>query len=223
MTSLFLPILIIIIAICGITFILLWSMSNLSGKTNAAQILQYGREREFFIYEMLRSALPQGTVMRNLYFPVPTKEGVFDTEVDVVCVTTGGIAVIEVKGAKGFIECPPTGVWHQKYKDKNLRFESPYEQNAGHIKAIHRALANKGITNVPVRNLVVFADVNVKFSHKYPWLLRCDQVVDAVDAMNNKMVLSRKDVRIITQVLSAHKKRRHPTFKNKKTHKRSPR
>ncbi len=213
-----LGLILLIVGIAAVTAIIIYSMVMIMGKSNAAKILQYGRDREYFIYEMLSTAFVGGTVMRNLYFPVPTKEGVFDAEVDIVCVTRGGIAVIEVKGSKGVIDSPPEGRWCQRYGQKVLYFQNPYIQNEGHVTAVRRALESRGITNVPIRNYVVYTDRNVRFTHNYPWLLRSDQLVSAIERMNNKLILTRKDHRIIMSVMRHHRRRRHMTFKMKYRH-----
>ena len=205
----------LILGIVILTLIIIYSMVRITGQSNAARMLQYGRDREYFIYEMLASAFLGGTVLRNLYFPVPTREGVFDTEIDVVCVTRGGIAVIEVKGSKGNIDSPPKGLWTQKYGKKIRQFENPYRQNELHVRAIRRVLRNRGITNVPIRNYVVFTDIHAQFSHKYPWLLRSDNVVDTIERMDDKLILTRRDQQIISAVMKQHKRRRHMTFKTK--------
>ena len=210
-----LGLLFLILGIAAVTLAIIYSLVQIVGKTNAEKILQYGKEREYFIYEMLSTAFVGGTVMKNLYFPVPTKEGVFDTEIDVVCVARGGVAVIEVKGMKGRISNPPEGPWVQRYAKKILPFENPYKQNEGHVNAVRRALNLKGITNVPIRNYVVFTDTHVQFTHRYPWLLRSDELLSALERFDDKLVLTRRDQRIISQIMKNHKRRRHMTFKQK--------
>lgn len=205
----------ILLGIAAVTLIIVYSLVKIMGKSNAAKILQYGRDREYFIYEMLTTAFAGGTVMKNLYFPVPTKEGVFDTEIDVVCVTRGGIAVIEVKGMKGKINNPPSGPWVQRHEKKVVRFENPYIQNEGHVNAIRRTLNLKGITNVPIRNYVVFTDTNTEFTHRYPWLLRSDNLVYALERFDDRLTLTRRDQRILSQIMRNHRRRRHPTFAQK--------
>ncbi len=205
----------ILLGIVCVTLVIIYSLVQIMGKSNAKKILQYGKDRAYFIYEMLSSAFAGGTVMKNLYFPVPTKEGVFDTEVDIVCVTRGGIAVIEVKGMKGSISCPPEGPWIQRYAKKVLPFENPYRQNEGHVNAVRRALNLKGITNVPIRNYVVFTDPQVQFSHRYPWLLHSNELLNALERFDDKLILTRRDQRIVSQIMRNHRRRRHPTFKQK--------
>lgn len=210
-----LGLLLLIAGIVCVTLVIFYSLVLTMGKTNAEKILRYGKRREYFIYEMLSTAFAGGTVMKNLYFPVPTKEGVFDTEIDVVCVTRGGIAVIEVKGMKGRINNPPEGPWHQRHGSKALTFENPYKQNEGHVNAVRRALSLKGITNVPIRNYVVFTDPQVHFTNRYPWLLRSDELLGAIERFDDKLTLTRRDQRIISQIMRNHRRRRHPTFAQK--------
>ncbi len=213
----------VILGIIAMTLVIIYSLMQIMGRSNAKRILQYGRDREYFIYEMLTNAFNNNTVFRNLYFPVATKEGIFDTEVDVVCVTRGGIAVIEVKGSKGVIDSPPSGVWRQRYGKKVLQFENPYNQNEGHVKAIRNALGKKGITNVPIKNYVVFTDIHTQFSHRYPWLLRSDNVVETLERLDDKLILTRRDQRIIAQIMRNHKRRKHMTFKQKNKNRRTKR
>ena len=210
-----LGLILLILGIIAMTLFIVYSLMQIMGKTNAARILQYGREREYFIYEMLTNAFAGSTVFRNLYFPVPTKEGIFDTEVDIVCVTRGGIAVIEVKGNKGLIDSPPADTWCQRHGKKIMRFENPYNQNEGHVKAVKRALEERGITNVPIKNYVVFTDIRVQFTHRYPWLLRADNVVETVERLDDRLILTRRDQRIISQIMRNHRRRKHMTFKQK--------
>lgn len=207
--------LLIILGIIGVTLFILYYMMQLTGHTNAAQMLQYGREREYFIYEMLRSAFGSDRVMKNLYFAVPTKEGVFDTEVDIVCITRGGISVIEVKGSKGLIDTPKDGQWCQRYQKKERYFENPYYQNQTHVMAVKRSLENAGISNVPIYNFVVFTDIKVKFTREYPWLVRSDRLLEITEDLDDKLILTRRDMRNIAKVIARHKKPRHTTFKTK--------
>lgn len=205
----------LILGIIGLTLFIVYYMMMLMGRMNAARMLQYGRDREYFIYEMLRSAFGSDRVMKNLYFPVPTKEGVFDTEVDIVCITRGGVSVIEVKGSKGVIDTPMDGPWCQRYGKKERFFENPYYQNQTHAAALKRALEKAGITNVPIYNYVVFTDIKVRFTHNYPWLVRSDKLLEVTERLDDKLILTRRDVRNITQVIKRHKRPRHTTFKAK--------
>ena len=213
-----LGLILIILGIAAVTLVILYSLMQIMSKSNAQRILQYGRDREYFIYEMLSNTFTKGSVLRNLYFPVVTKEGTFDTEVDIVCVTRGGIAVLEIKGIKGKINSPPAKTWTQRYGKKIIQFENPYIQNEGHVKAITNALEKRGISNVPIRNYVVFTDIHTQFTHNYPWLLRSDNLVDTIERLDDKLVLTRRDQRIISQIMKNHKRRRHMTFKQKNKH-----
>ncbi|MBR5514649.1 MAG: NERD domain-containing protein [Clostridia bacterium] len=164
---------------------------------------------------MLRSAFGSDRVMKNLYFPVPTRQGVFDTEVDIICITRGGIAVIEVKGSKGIIDTPKDGRWCQRYGKKERYFENPFYQNQTHAASVKRALENAGITNVPIYNYVVFTDIKVKFTHNYPWLVRSDRLLELTEKLDDRLILTRRDVKNIALIMRRHKRPKHPTFKTK--------
>ena len=224
MTYVLIPILLIAFAV-AITYLIGRSVKNSHAKNEAAQILWYGNDREYFIYEMLASAFPRKDVFRNLYCPIKLPEKVLYTEVDIVVVTHGGVVVIEVKGHKGNIDNPSDGDWCQRYKDKVLTFKNPYRQNEVHVKAIENLLKRAGILNVPVYNAVVFADKNVRFINSYKWLFKADNIVDYISSLDDRFALSGKDIKNISGVISKYTKKRTDTIyaeKNKSERAQNP-
>ena len=195
-----------------ITYLIGRSVKKNHGKNEAAQILWYGNDREYYIYEMLASAFPRKNVFRNLYCPVKLPDRVLYTEVDIVTVTHGGVVVIEVKGSKGNIDNPPEGDWCQRYKDKVMTFKSPYKQNEVHVRAIEALLKRAGILNVPVYNVVVFADKNVRFTNNYKWLFKPEGIVDHISGLDDRFTLSGKDIKNVVGVLSKYTKKRTDTL-----------
>ncbi|MBR4881490.1 MAG: hypothetical protein IKU19_06115, partial [Clostridia bacterium] len=61
----------------------------------------------------------------------------------------------------------------------------------------------------------VFTDIHVKFSHSYPWLLRSNNVAETLERLDDKLILTRRDQRIISQIMKNHRRRRHKTFAQK--------
>ncbi len=171
----------------------------------------YGRECERQVFGMLRSVLPSKNVFGNLFFPIAKDGKTLWTETDAVCVTRGGIIVIEVKGAKGVIDNPAEKDWTQKYGDKELTFHNPYEQNKGHVVAVKKVLARAGITGAPVYNIVVFTDNAARFTNRYPWLMHAEKAVDFAALLDDKPVLDRKTVKAARDALSPYTERRAPT------------
>lgn len=210
-----LGVILIILAILCVTAVLVYSLVLIMGKSNAAKILQYNKNRRFFIYEMLSAAFVGGTVLRDLHFPVFTKDGIFDTDVDIVCVTRGGVAVIEIKGGRGVVDCPATGLWRQRFDKKERKFQNPRNKNQEDIRAIVAALKKVGITNVPIIGYVVFSDTKAKFTEKYPWLKRADEILDVLETLDDRLLLTRRDQKIIAQVMKNHKRRKNPPLKHR--------
>jgi len=172
---------------------------------------EYGKECEMLVNSLLRSSFSRKSVLGNLYFPVVRGNDTLWTEVDVVCVTHGGIVVCEVKGAKGEIDNPLEGDWTQKYKDKELVFHNPYVQNKGHIVAVRNALERAGYRNIPLYNVVVFTDKAVRFTNRYSWLMRADKVVEFTSRLDDKNDLKLKDIKMIRSALAAYKVKHEPT------------
>lgn len=176
---------------------------------------KYGKHREEYIYSLLCGYLGSCRVLKNLYFPVPTKEGTFDTEVDTVCITKGGILVIETKGSKGLIESPKDGKWCQRYKNKVMYFDNPYNQNRTHVKALQRVLNEHRLSRVHVYNLVVFADTSVQFTHEYPWLIRSDNLKSSIADIEKHNCLTTREINRIKRILKNYKKPHNKTFQEK--------
>ena len=200
----------IILLVCVITYAVSKAIKR-SRCRSSSGAEEYGRDCEMLVYDLLRSVLPGNNVFCNLFFPVKKEDRVLWTETDSVCVTRGGVIVIEVKGAKGVIENPEQGDWTQRYGEKVLSFHNPYEQNKGHVIAVKKALGKAGITNVPVYNLVVFTDKNARFTNRYPWLMRADKALEFAAMLDDKAVIDKKTVAGVRKALTPYTKRREPT------------
>ena len=211
----FIPLLLFLIA-AFVTYLISISVKNSHAKNEASQILWYGKDREYYVYEMIASAFPRKNVFRNLNIPIRVQNNTYFSEIDIVIVTHAGVVVIEVKGMKGKIDNPAQGPWQQIYRDKILNFENPFEQNDTHCKAIRALLKKQGILNVPVYNVVVFADKNVSFTHKYKMLFKAEAIVDFIAYLNDKFTLSGKDIKNIDSVLSHFQKKQRKMLYEKK-------
>ncbi len=201
----------IIAAVAAVTVLIGKSIKVSHGRSASSKMLWYGREREYYIYEMLSSYFPRKNIFRNLSFPVKKGEERLWTEVDIVCVTHGGVVVIEVKGAKGQIDNPESGEWTQRYGEKVLTFQNPHEQNHGHVIAVENALKRAGIMKLPIYNVVVFTEQNVKFRYRHKWLMRPEQIVDFVAELDDRFAMSGKDIKNVNAVLEKYRRPHKPT------------
>lgn len=186
-----------------------------SKRKNTAEMRKYGRQREEYIYSLLCKYAGSGAVINNLWLPVPTKEGIYDTEVDAVCITYGGIAVIETKGNKGLMESPPIGKWCQRYKSKVMYFDNPHNQNRTHVNALKRILEDNRLSKVHVYNIVVFSDDSVQFTHEYNWLIRADNLKNKIDEINRQGYLTDREIKKIKKLLKYYRRPHNKTFKEK--------
>ena len=97
------------------------------------------------------------------------------------------------------------------YKDKVLKFQNPHEQNHGHVIAVENALKRAGIMQLPVYNVVVFTEQDVKFRNRYKWLMRPEQIIDFVTQLDDKFAMSGKDIKNVSAVLEKYRKQHKPT------------
>ncbi|MBE6574165.1 MAG: NERD domain-containing protein [Ruminococcaceae bacterium] len=208
---------VIFIAICAATIALyiLYLIRTTPKRRSLREQRRYGAESEWRVYNELCRTLGSERVIKTLYFPVPTKEGTFDTEVDCICVTRQGIAVIEVKGSKGLIDNPEKGRWCQRHGDKVMYFDDPYEQNRTHVKALQRILDEKGFHKPHLYNTVVFSDSAVQFTHSYDWLLGIDELDGYIRGLESGNILSRYEIKQLVRVLKHYRIPRNTTFKQK--------
>ena len=213
----------VIAAIAALAFLADKLIKRAQTRSVLASAESYGRNREYMVYGMLKSSFPSRSIYRNLYFPVSDGPETLWTEVDALAVTHGGIVVIEIKGAKGVIENPVSGDWTQRYKEKVLTFQNPYEQNEGHIIAVKNALRSAGIGSVPMFNVVVFTEKNVRFTKRYPWLMDADRLIDYVAALEDRNTLKRKDIKQINQIIGGYRVRHDATAAERARTVRSPR
>lgn len=211
---------IIIICILGatalITCLIFVSIERLNSQKRTNNILQFGKNRDYYIYDLLSSSRPHGSVIKKTFFPVFTPNGIFDTEVDIVCILNSGIAVLDIRGTKGDISVSNENDWVVNYKGKRNNIRNPREVNEINISAVKIALEKDGIYNVPVYNFVVFADSQVSFSGKYSWMLTPDILIERMKNLDNKLVLTRKDKQNLSAFFIRHTKQRHQAIRLKK-------
>lgn len=209
------------VIIAVIAVILIVSLKfYLPKKISEIKMRRYGKKQEFDTYIKLCAVLGKNRVFKNLFIPVITKEGIFDTELDTLCITRGGIAVIEVKGSKGDISAPPDSEWCQRHGKKVLYFENPYEQNKGHIKALRNELSRRG-WSVPLYNYVVFTADHVHLSNSYPWLfVGHDDLKKSIKELNCKDILSVRDIKRISTLLKGYRKSKNIRFSQRSRRKR---
>ena len=175
------PFLLIIIAVAAY-FIISKAIESSKRRMSGAKD-EYGKACELTVYNVLRTSQSHKNVFSNLYFPVDRGGEILWTETDVVCITHGGIVVIEVKGLKGTIDNPESGDW----------------------------LERSGLRNVPVFNAVVFTEKNVRFTNRYKWLMRLDRISDFVCETDDRNALKKQDIKALRAVLNNYTKRREPS------------
>ncbi len=206
--DIFLKITLIALGIVAVSAVIIAVYKRISAKNAADSILKYGRASEKFVYNLLKTQFPANRLLRGVTLPLePGKQGGPRTEIDIIAIGRGGVCVIEVKGHKGFIENPIKGEWCQVYGEKLLSFQNPFEQNAHHLRAVERVFKAERVYNVPLLNIVVFTDNNVKFKNRHEYLYTADSLLPALRDINRSRFMSGGEIKKATSVLRKYAKR----------------
>lgn len=206
--DIFIKITLVALGIIALSAAVIAVYRRISAKLTSENILKYGRKSERFVYNLLLTHYPKSRLFRGVTLPVdPNKPDGPRTEIDLIAVGRGGVCVIEVKGHKGFIENPARGDWCQVYGDKILPFRSPFEQNAGHLRAAERIFKAEHVYNVPLLNIVVFSDSGVKFKNRHDNLYIADGLLPALRDINRSRFMSAAEIKKSVAALRRYARR----------------
>ncbi|MBQ7499559.1 MAG: NERD domain-containing protein [Clostridia bacterium] len=200
-----------------ITYLLCSSVGSVGDRATAAKILQYGKDSEYYIYDICCAVQSSETVFRDLPLPVEGENGVYYIKIDVVAVNRGGVAVMKVNNNHGQIINPRVGNWIQRHKSKFLKFRNPFEQNDGNISILTEELKKSGFKKkIPIKNLVVFTDDEVKFNERYASLLTASDVAPFLRNMNEYRSLTKKEVAEVCAIFEKYRRAYRARMKKKK-------
>jgi hypothetical protein len=196
------------LGIIAVSLFIIAVYRRISARLTAESILKYGRASERFIYNLLLTVYPKQRLFRNITLPQnPDDPDGRRTEIDLIAVGRGGICVLEIKGHKGFIENPNKGDWCQVYGEKILPFRNPFEQNAVHLRAVERIFKAEHVYNVPLLNIVVFTDADVKFKNRHDNLYTADNLLPALHDVNRSRFMSGREIKAAVTALRKYAKR----------------
>jgi|GEM_PF-661581 Nuclease-related domain. len=204
----FVKILLVALGVIAISAAIIVIYRRISAALTADSILKYGRASEKFVYNLLKTQYSENRLLHGVTLPLdPANRSGPRTEVDLIAVGRGGVCIIEVKGHKGFIENPIKGDWCQVYGEKVLPFRSPFEQNAGHLRAIERIFKAEHVYNVPLLNMVVFTDNGVKFKNRHDNLYTADNLLPSLRDINRSRFMSGSELKKATAAIRKYAKR----------------
>lgn len=143
--------LILVCLACAVGLVLVVS-GNRDGQDRPRRAVLPGEAAELSVSVSLRGLGPEWTVLDNLVLETGNPSFPL-TEVDHVAVGPGGVFVVETKDRGGTIVAGD-GKWWTQYIGENVhRMYNPVRQNAGHVRAVARAI---GCRSDQVAGLVVF-------------------------------------------------------------------
>jgi hypothetical protein len=196
------------LGVIAVSAVIIAVYRKISAALTADSILRYGRNSEKFVYNLLKTQFPQSRLFRGVTLPLePGRADGPRTEADIIAVGRGGVCVIEVKGHKGFIENPIKGEWCQVYGEKVLPFHNPFEQNAGHLRAVERIFKTEHFYNVPLLNIVVFTDGKVKFKNRHDNLYTADNLLPALCDVNRSRFMSGSEMKKAADAIRKYARR----------------
>jgi len=184
------------LGIIAISIIIIAIYRRISAKLTAESILKYGRGSQRFIYNLLSTVYAKQRLFSAVTLPAnPKKPGGPRVGVDLIAVGRGGVCIIRVLRYKGFIENPNKGDWCQVFGDNILPFRNPFEQNAVCLRAVERIFKVEHVYNVPLLNLVVFTDADVKFKNQQDNLYIADRLLPALHDVNRSRFMNNREIK----------------------------
>lgn len=178
-----------IIAAASALLICAFLFYKIKTSIRSRRILGYGTRSENLIKEELCRLLGEKNVFAGFYLPMDAS-GERYTEIDVLAVTRGGIAVIEVKSHNGRIDSRDERIWKQYSNGKYVEFHNPILQNAAHIRAVQNALRAEGLYDAPVYSIVVFTSGNVTFTKDFYELCNAKAMIERVRDINRRAIFT---------------------------------
>jgi len=191
----------IVIAVAAAVFALIIRIQTAARRR---KIESYGRESEQRIDALLRKSFSDAAVMSGVFLPYLRSKDGKHAEIDHIVINRSGVWVIEVKSHNGYIRNPDERTWWQTYNDKKISFYNAIWQNNTHTKIVSELLKSEGQYNVPVHSVVCFTSRRATFSHKYPNLVRGDELVPYLRRNGRKNVITTSQVSRVRQMIKSH-------------------
>ena len=181
---------------CAILVVLLliaiWIYSS-KMKNNAKNLLKSTERGADFIYRLLRTAFPQGRIIRQASLPLGDGRRVLT---DLLLVDRGGVFIIRVKSFPGAIDNTSRSTWTVTNTKGVGEFPNPFEQNRYVVSSIEAILKKEKIYNVPTHNIVVFSQKRVAFKLHYDKLLTAERLIDCIKDLNRNRFLNQKEINL---------------------------
>ena len=205
--DIFIKITLAALGVLAVTIAIISVYVRVSSKLTAESILKYGRGNPKFVYNLLLTVYPKQRLIRNVTLPKnPANPGGPRVTADLIAVGRGGVCVIKVLRYKGFIENPNKGDWCQVFGEEILPFRNPFEQNIGCLRAIESIYKVENIYNVPLLNLAVFTDAEVKFKNRHDNLYIVDNLLPALHDVNRSRFLSGRELKLAAAAIRKYAK-----------------
>ena len=133
--------------------------SNVTNESFFKTYFSKGTYGEYLTFRYLEE-LGESYILPNIYIQ---KENGTYTEIDIICITTKGIIVVESKNYAGSIYGNMYDInWTQYFSKYNkFKFYNPIKQNYSHIKALNEYLKTLQIENITMDNyisMIVFSN-----------------------------------------------------------------
>ena len=201
----------IVIACLALLTIIIYVIIHFKRELAAKKILQHGRRSDSFIYNLLATSFPKQNLIKNARIPAAILQNNSEfLNVDLIAVSSGGIAVIKIFNQSGKIDDPIKGDWVMYNGGEGIRIANPFEINSHNMHAVEQIIKRERLSNIPVRNIVVFTSTKVTFRNRYDQLKSAKQLYDSMlDMKQNKFLTSsevRSSVSAIRKYMRPHRK-----------------
>lgn len=162
------------------------------------------------IYQLLRSDTSKRRILRGLRIPCSDAPDAPCLQVGIAEVNTGGVLLIDILNLHGQVENPFKGDWRQFSRKGTLLLKNPIERGEACRRAVIGLLHRNGLSNIPVRHIVVYLDGSTRFKNNMPGIVLADRFVLYHREMRKERVLSASEKRRIMTVLMQNHRPAHP-------------
>lgn len=173
-----------------------------------AKVLENYQDNTDFVYDLMCAEFPDACILKDAPVAFGSSGGVHITQApDIIYVSRGGVMVITVISGDGAYDNPKTGTWRYRYlgnggKPVTVSLANPFDTMIPAANTLEGLLVGEKIY-VDVQRLVVFSGSAIGMTVKYPEALAVKDLIDYLEAFNQKNTLNGPQFRNAAEVISA--------------------
>lgn len=199
-------ILITVVVMLIVSFLMILMLLHLKRTFRLKKKIEYVADNAGYMGSMLETLCGSRNVIRNVRFPPCGDCCGKLCGPDYIIVNSGGVIVVTVKSLNGYIENPMRGDWRRFGNNGTVQFENPFEKGNMHIHAVSKILNADDISDVPIKNMIIFTRSDVKFKNKFSQIFSPERAVAYIERQRRTHVIDKKTEDRIVTILDRYSK-----------------